>query len=82
MALTFSEEERKQLIPLVQKYFQTERGEDMGLLAAELFLDFLARDIGPVIYNKALFDAQRAVRDNQEELAYRLYELEQPIAKQ
>ena len=39
----FPKEQREQLIGLVQEYFETERGETLGHLAAEGVLDFSRR---------------------------------------
>ena len=42
----FPKEQRDLLIGLVQEYFETERGETLGHLAAEGVLDFLWRPWG------------------------------------
>lgn len=81
MPVKFSVEEKMKLIPRIQQYFARERDEEMGILAAEIFLDFVAAEIGPFIYNQALANARRVLTDNAAELEFKLYELEQPLPK-
>lgn len=81
MSIKFSVEEKRKLLPLVQRYFARERDEEMGILAAEIFLDFVAAEIGPFIYNKALTEARRVFSDTNAELEFKLYELEMPAPK-
>lgn len=42
----------------IRAYFERERGEVLGELAAGFFLDFVAEELGPVFYNAGLADAQ------------------------
>ena len=81
MKVSFSKEEKRILIPLIQQYFLDHRDEEIGILASELCLDFIASDIGPFIYNNALKDARKALEESTSELDYRLYELEKPLPK-
>ena len=81
MTIKFSVDEKKRIIPLIQRYFEEERGEKPGNLAAEFLLDFFVAEIGPFIYNRAIRDALNALKDNAAELEYRFYELEKPIPK-
>ena len=53
----------------IQDYFETERDETLGVIAAGALLDFVLAEIGPSVYN-------RAVRDAQEHLHARLAELD------
>ena len=81
MSIKFSADEKRKLIPLVQRYFAREKDEEMGILAAEIFLDFVACEIGPFIYNRAIAEARRVFSDNTAELEFKLYELEIPLPK-
>ena len=81
MTITFSVDEKKRLIPLIQRYFEEERDEEIGNLAAEFLLDFFVAEVGPFIYNRAIHDALNALKDNAAELEYRFYELEKAIPK-
>lgn len=79
--INLSEAEKQRIIPLIQHYFEEERGEQIGMLAAEFLLDFFMAEIGPFIYNKAITDARTILKDKIAEFEYRLYELERPLPK-
>jgi uncharacterized protein (DUF2164 family) len=51
-------EQKAQLINLVQDYFLKERDEEIGDLAAEFLLDFMIKQLSPIIYNQAVYDIQ------------------------
>lgn len=57
--LQLKTEERQHLISKVQNFFKSERGEDLGLIAAEVILDFFLEDLGPIMYNKSLDDSKQ-----------------------
>lgn len=57
IVLKLPKEERDRLIGRVQAYFNEERGEEIGNLAAELCLDYMLRELGPALYNQAIQDA-------------------------
>ena len=81
MTIKFSRDEKKILLLLIQRYFAEERGEEIGDLAAEFFLDFVTAEIGPFIYNQAINDARKSLNETMSDLEYRLYELEKPTPK-
>jgi uncharacterized protein (DUF2164 family) len=49
---------RKEVISLIQAYFQQERDEELGDLAAELLFEFFEKQLGPLIYNQAIDDVR------------------------
>jgi uncharacterized protein (DUF2164 family) len=49
---------RTEAIASIQRYFQEELLEPIGDLPAGLLLNFFLEEIGPVIYNRAIADAQ------------------------
>lgn len=63
----------------MQQYFQEEREEEIGELAAELLLDFMVKQISPFIYNKAIDDAQSIVSQKMAALEEDMYALIIPI---
>ena len=69
MAVELSREVREEAIKSIERWFQQERGERIGNIAAGALLGFLLEEIGPSIYN-------RAVADVQERLAARVSELD------
>ena len=69
MAIELPKEARKEAIASIERWFQEERGERVGNIAAGALLAFLLEEIGPSIYN-------RAVADVQEQLGARIAELD------
>lgn len=63
MTIILSDAARKQSIASIQRYFAEELDQDIGDLKAGLLLDFIAKEIGPSIYNGAIGDAQTYLRD-------------------
>jgi uncharacterized protein (DUF2164 family) len=51
-------DERAQAIASIQQYFEQNLTEPIGNLPAGQLLDFFMEEIGPVIYNRAISDAQ------------------------
>jgi len=71
-------EEKERWIAEVQHYFETERGETIGSIAAEGLLDVLIATLGPHLYNQALADARRVVAERLAAVEDELYTLEKP----
>jgi uncharacterized protein (DUF2164 family) len=69
MAIELAKEAREEAIRSIQRWFQEERGERMGNIAAGALLAFVLEEIGPSVYN-------RAVADVQERLGARIAELD------
>ncbi len=81
MVLRLPKEHKELLINNIQSYFETERSEDIGELAAETFLDFMIKQLGPVIYNQAINDARSVVMQQMERVEEEIYSLEQPVER-
>lgn len=75
----FPKEQRDQLIEEVRHYFEVERGEPIGHLAAEGVLDFFASTLGPYIYNQALSDCRHVVNERMISLEEDIYALEKSL---
>lgn len=56
--VVLSQEEKLHFISEIQYFFKKERGEDLGLIASEVILDFFLDTMGNTLYNKALDDAR------------------------
>ncbi|MCC6236257.1 MAG: DUF2164 family protein [Dehalococcoidia bacterium] len=54
-------EARAEGVRRIRAYFERERGEELGELAAGFILDFIAEEVAPLFYNAALGDAQALV---------------------
>ncbi len=52
----------------IEEYFETERDEKIGTLGADMLLDFILEQVGPMIYNQALIDAHKLMEEKIEDL--------------
>lgn len=69
-------EEKEALVRDVQQYFEEERSETIGNLAAEQILDHMIQLLGPHLYNKAIADARAVVLEKIGQVDDELYALE------
>lgn len=53
-----SDDERRFVTSEIIGYFETERNEKIGVVAAGQLLDFFLRTSGPAVYNRALDDTK------------------------
>lgn len=72
-----SRETRDTLIANIQQFFEMERGETIGELAADGVLDFVLKEIGPHVYNQALADCRALVNERMAGMEEDIYSLEQ-----
>ena len=66
----------------IQTYFGRELDQEIGLFDAEFLLDFLAKELGPYLYNQGLQDAQAALQQQLENFNDAVYGLEQATESQ
>ncbi|QNI33255.1 DUF2164 domain-containing protein [Alloacidobacterium dinghuense] len=64
---------RAQAITSIQHYFEENMSEPIGELAAGLLLSFFIEEIGPVIYNHAISEAQTRLQQRVSDLNGELY---------
>ena len=74
MRIELSAQVRKDAITSIQKYFEVNMPELIGELPAGLLLNFFVDEIGPVIYNKAISDAQTRMAQRVDDLNGELFE--------
>ena len=58
MAIKLSPETTRQLQASITRYVAENLDQDIGDLKAGLFLDYCLKEIGPIVYNQAIADAQ------------------------
>lgn len=73
MNIEFSKEARAQAVASLQRYFEENRSEPIGELPAGLLLNFFLDEIGPVIYNRAIADAQARMEQRVADLGGELF---------
>ncbi|WP_138752012.1 DUF2164 domain-containing protein [Paenibacillus sinopodophylli] len=79
LVMKLPKEQKEQLTARIQHYFELERSETIGSIAAEQLLEFVIQEIGPHLYNHAINDARKAVLERMQTLEDELYALEKPI---
>ena len=65
---SLDDKQRKEAIDTIISFFRNERGEEIGILAAENVLDMFLQDIGTKIYNKAIDDVKYFLKNRNEEI--------------
>lgn len=73
MPIDISKQRRVDAIASIQRYFEENLPEPIGDLPAGLLLQFFVEEIGPVIYNQAIVDAQARMHQLVADLSGELY---------
>jgi len=74
MTIEIPKEARKEAIASIERYFQENMGEKIGNIAAGALLGFFLEEIGPLVYNQAVADAQERLQARIMELDIELHE--------
>lgn len=74
--IRFSREETADITAKLRPYFRDELDVELRDLPAEMLIDFLAREIGPFFYNRALYDAQDVLKKKADDMAEAIAGLE------
>ncbi|WP_310830573.1 DUF2164 domain-containing protein [Paenibacillus pedocola] len=69
-------EQRDLITENIRVYFEAERGETIGHLAADNLLEFFLKELGPAIYNGALSDCRTLAVQRMQSLEEDIYALE------
>ena len=70
-----SNEERNTLKEELIIFFDKERGEKIGIIAAEEILNYFLKSVGNKLYNKGVEDAKKALENRYDELKFDLDDL-------
>jgi len=73
MTMEISKPARANAIASIQRYFQENLPEPIGDLPAGLLLNFFLEEVGPVIYNRAIADAQARIQQRVSDLNGELF---------
>lgn len=73
MDIDLPKQERTEAIASLQRYFQANMPEPLGDLPASLLLNFFLEEVGPVVYNQAIIDAQTRLQQRVADLNGELY---------
>jgi uncharacterized protein (DUF2164 family) len=70
-----SEEELRILKDELIQFFENERDEKIGVIAAEELLNFFLLSAGKMLYNKGVNDAKKVIETRTEEIRFDLDDL-------
>ncbi len=73
MNIEISKEARADAVASIRRYFEENMPEPIGELAAGLLLNFFLEEVGPLIYNRAIGDAQARMTQRVSDLAGELF---------
>lgn len=76
MSIEISREATAVAIASIQRYFDENMDEEIGSLGAGALLGFFLKEIGPVVYNKAVGDVQTRLHARIMELDIEVHEAE------
>ena len=76
MTIEFSADATHRAISSIQRYFTENMDEPIGQLEAASLLSFILKEIGPMVYNKAVADAQARLQERVAELDVEVYKEE------
>ncbi len=55
--IKLDKEEKEHIVSQIIEYFEKEKNEEIGNLAATLYLDFITENIAPYFYNQGVKDS-------------------------
>jgi uncharacterized protein (DUF2164 family) len=73
MTIEISKQARAEAIASIRRYFEENLSEPIGDLPAGLLLNYFLEEIGPVIYNQAIADAQARMQQRVGDLSGELF---------
>lgn len=73
MNIELSQQARADAVASIQRYFEENLPEPIGNLPAGMLLDFFMQEIGAVIYNRAIADAQARLAVRISDMSGELY---------
>lgn len=76
--IAFTREEKQALLARIAAYVREEFDQEIGVVAAETMLDFMAGELGHHFYNRGLYDARAAIAKRLDEIGEAIYALEKP----
>lgn len=73
--IQLSDEQKKAIGSEIEAFYLDVRGEEIGIIERQQILELFTEQLAPIIYNKALDDAQRWYKQAQENLEMDYYSL-------
>ncbi len=66
--IVLDRERREDMVKAIVHYFKNERDEEIGQLAASLFLDFVVEKLAPEFYNQGVLDSCAYMNEKVEDM--------------
>ena len=79
--IKLNDEQKKRLISEIRAFYLDVRGEEIGIIEEQQILDLFCEHMAPMIYNKALDDAQYWYKQQMENLSSDYYLLYRDAAE-
>jgi uncharacterized protein (DUF2164 family) len=76
--INLSDDAKKQAVASIRRYFKEEWDQEIGDLKAGLLLDYVLRELGPTVYNRAIADARAFFEERAADLDGVCYQAEFP----
>ena len=74
MAIELTKEAKKEAVASIERWFQENRDERIGNIAAGALLNFFVEEVGPSLYNRGVADAQERMQMRIGELDIEIHE--------
>ena len=75
--IEFTSQQKQRMATFIQDYLTDELEVPIGQFDAEFLCDFIISKLGPVFYNKGLWDAQALMQNKMLDIADEIYDIEQ-----
>ncbi len=66
--IVLDRDRREEMVKAIVHYFRKERDEEIGQLAAGLFLDFVVEKLAPEFYNQGVLDSCAYMNEKVEDM--------------
>ena len=76
MSIKLLQEKEKKIVESIKLYFEENMDSKIGNLKAGLLLDYILKEIGPIVYNQAIEDTQKYMMEKINELDSSLFKPE------
>ena len=76
MAIALSKDARTWLTPSLKRFFAEHLDQDLSEMKTAMILDYFLKEIGPLVYNQAIKDAEGFVAERLGDLEASCYEKE------
>jgi uncharacterized protein (DUF2164 family) len=76
MTISIALDKRKALVASIQRYFVENMDTEIGNITADMLLDFILEEAGPIVYNQAVNDVQQRLQARVMEVDIEVHEAE------